>query len=172
MFLFIYWFVYFLYLKKYILKVWKVLILWYKKQELTAAFDQKDPDAFTAAVAEYDSLSRLDAWKTSMLVRCLCVCVSLYCVLLVTHLFHVVNFNDFFLCSCVPRDEWRGRISTRKISLRVVFTVVRIVVYSYRAVIVLFFLLHNGNQHDVLKNVPCTYYFFLWIYAVALLFSL
>lgn len=37
-------------------------------EELTAAFEARDSDAFTTAVAEYDSLTRLDAWKTAMLV--------------------------------------------------------------------------------------------------------
>lgn len=36
---------------------------------LTDALDGGDVDAFTAAVADFDSLTRLDAWKTSLLVR-------------------------------------------------------------------------------------------------------
>ena len=31
--------------------------------------DAGDVDAFTTAVAEFDSLTRLDAWKTALLVR-------------------------------------------------------------------------------------------------------
>jgi alpha-soluble NSF attachment protein len=37
--------------------------------ELAAASEEGDVDAFTTAVAEFDSLTRLDAWKTSMLLR-------------------------------------------------------------------------------------------------------
>jgi len=39
-------------------------------RSLTQAMEEGDSQAFTDAVAEYDSLSRLDAWKTSMLLRC------------------------------------------------------------------------------------------------------
>jgi alpha-soluble NSF attachment protein len=38
-------------------------------QDLTDAVEAGDVDAFTAVVAEFDSLSRLDSWKTTMLVR-------------------------------------------------------------------------------------------------------
>lgn len=38
-------------------------------QTLADALEKGDEEAFTTAVAEYDSLSRLDPWKTSMLVR-------------------------------------------------------------------------------------------------------
>ncbi len=38
-------------------------------QDLTDAVEAGDVEAFTTVVAEYDSLSRLDAWKTTMLVR-------------------------------------------------------------------------------------------------------
>ena len=31
--------------------------------------DSGDVEAFTTAVAEFDSLTRLDAWKTTLLVR-------------------------------------------------------------------------------------------------------
>ena len=37
-------------------------------QALTDAAEAGDSEAFTAAVAEFDSLTRLDAWKTTMLV--------------------------------------------------------------------------------------------------------
>lgn len=36
---------------------------------LVDAMDARDADAFTMAVQEYDSMTRLDAWKTSILVR-------------------------------------------------------------------------------------------------------
>ena len=35
---------------------------------LTAAFVENDVDGFMAAVQEYDSISRLDPWKTELLV--------------------------------------------------------------------------------------------------------
>jgi len=38
-------------------------------QDLTDAVEEGDVDAFTNVIAEYDNLSRLDPWKTSMLVR-------------------------------------------------------------------------------------------------------
>ena len=38
-------------------------------QAVLAAYKDTDPDAFTAAVAEYDSISPLDSWKTTILVR-------------------------------------------------------------------------------------------------------
>lgn len=38
-------------------------------QSLADAMDAGDADAFTTAVAEFDSLTRLDAWKTALLVR-------------------------------------------------------------------------------------------------------
>lgn len=37
-------------------------------QTLADAVENGDEEAFTNAVAEYDSLSRLDPWKTAMLV--------------------------------------------------------------------------------------------------------
>lgn len=36
---------------------------------LVEAMDARDVDAFTVAIQEYDSMTRLDAWKTSILVR-------------------------------------------------------------------------------------------------------
>ncbi|EFN53423.1 hypothetical protein CHLNCDRAFT_53692 [Chlorella variabilis] len=36
---------------------------------LADALDEGDVEAFTTAVADYDSLTRLDAWKTTLLVR-------------------------------------------------------------------------------------------------------
>lgn len=39
-------------------------------RSLAQAMEEGDSQAFTDAVAEYDSLSRLDAWKTTMLLRC------------------------------------------------------------------------------------------------------
>ncbi len=38
-------------------------------QTLADALDEGDVEAFTNAVAEFDSLTRLDAWKTTLLVR-------------------------------------------------------------------------------------------------------
>lgn len=38
-------------------------------ETLADAIEEGDEEAFTTAVAEYDSLSRLDSWKTSMLLR-------------------------------------------------------------------------------------------------------
>jgi hypothetical protein len=37
-------------------------------QGLAEAADAGDVEAFTAAVADFDSLTRLDAWKTTLLV--------------------------------------------------------------------------------------------------------
>lgn len=37
-------------------------------QELVEAADRGDPEAFTDAIVEYDSISKLDQWKTSMLL--------------------------------------------------------------------------------------------------------
>lgn len=37
-------------------------------QDLTDAVEAEDAEAFTNVVAEYDALSRLDPWKTTMLV--------------------------------------------------------------------------------------------------------
>lgn len=37
-------------------------------QALADALDEGDVEAFTTAVADYDSLTRLDAWKTTLLV--------------------------------------------------------------------------------------------------------
>lgn len=36
---------------------------------LTGAFVENDLDGFMAAVQEYDSISRLDPWKTELLVE-------------------------------------------------------------------------------------------------------
>lgn len=36
---------------------------------LADALEARDADAFTAAVQEFDSMTRLDAWKTAILVR-------------------------------------------------------------------------------------------------------
>lgn len=33
------------------------------------AFEAGDQDAFSSAVAEFDSMSRLDGWKTTMLLK-------------------------------------------------------------------------------------------------------
>lgn len=38
-------------------------------QALADAVEAGDAEAFTTAVAEFDSLTRLDAWKTALLVR-------------------------------------------------------------------------------------------------------
>ncbi|GAB4813327.1 hypothetical protein N2152v2_000373 [Parachlorella kessleri] len=38
-------------------------------EDLTDAVEEGDVDAFTNVIAEFDNLSRLDPWKTSMLVR-------------------------------------------------------------------------------------------------------
>ncbi|PIN19705.1 Protein required for fusion of vesicles in vesicular transport, alpha-SNAP [Handroanthus impetiginosus] len=37
--------------------------------DLAAAFDEEDAAKFTAAVKEFDSISRLDAWRTTLLLR-------------------------------------------------------------------------------------------------------
>ncbi|RZC60967.1 hypothetical protein C5167_022729 [Papaver somniferum] len=37
--------------------------------ELAAAMDEEDSGKFTDAVKEYDSMTRLDAWKTTILLR-------------------------------------------------------------------------------------------------------
>jgi alpha-soluble NSF attachment protein len=37
--------------------------------DLSSAAEEGDADAFTGALAEYDSMSRLDPWKTKMLLR-------------------------------------------------------------------------------------------------------
>jgi hypothetical protein len=42
-------------------------VLW--PQALVDAMEAGDVDAFTTAVADFDSLTRLDAWKTTLLVR-------------------------------------------------------------------------------------------------------
>ena len=39
-----------------------------RAQELAGALESGDADAFTAAVAEFDSLTRLDNFKTALLV--------------------------------------------------------------------------------------------------------
>lgn len=36
---------------------------------LIEAFEAADEDAFTGAVAEFDQVTRLDNWKTSMLLK-------------------------------------------------------------------------------------------------------
>ena len=41
-------------------------------QGLAEAADAGDVEAFTAAVADFDSLTRLDAWKTTLLVGAAC----------------------------------------------------------------------------------------------------
>lgn len=38
-------------------------------QELTAALDEGNSQKFADSLAEYDSMSRLDGWKTSLLLR-------------------------------------------------------------------------------------------------------
>lgn len=38
-------------------------------RDLSAAAAARDPDAFTNALAEFDSMTRLDAWKTAVLLR-------------------------------------------------------------------------------------------------------
>ena len=42
---------------------------WRPPQELTAALDEGDSQKFADSLAEYDSMSRLDGWKTSLLLR-------------------------------------------------------------------------------------------------------
>ncbi|KZV22774.1 alpha-soluble NSF attachment protein [Dorcoceras hygrometricum] len=37
--------------------------------DLAAALDEEDVEKFTGAIKEYDSMSRLDAWKTTLLLR-------------------------------------------------------------------------------------------------------
>jgi len=41
----------------------------YVWQTLFAACEENDVDAFTEALRDYDSVSRLDPWHTSMLLR-------------------------------------------------------------------------------------------------------
>lgn len=38
-------------------------------QDITAAYEKRDVEEFTQAVVEYDSISKLDQWKTSILLR-------------------------------------------------------------------------------------------------------
>lgn len=38
-------------------------------QDLADSFESKDMDKFTDAIAEFDSMTRLDQWKTSLLLR-------------------------------------------------------------------------------------------------------
>ena len=38
-------------------------------RSLAAAAAARDPDAFTTALADFDSMTRLDAWKTALLLR-------------------------------------------------------------------------------------------------------
>ncbi len=38
-------------------------------QKLLAAVEEQEVDAYTDAVKEYDSISRLDQWYTTMLLR-------------------------------------------------------------------------------------------------------
>lgn len=38
-------------------------------QDLADAFEAADVEQFTDAIAEFDSMTRLDAWKTTMLLR-------------------------------------------------------------------------------------------------------
>ena len=38
-------------------------------QAILAAYKEMDAEAFTTAVAEYDNVSPLDSWKTTILAR-------------------------------------------------------------------------------------------------------
>jgi alpha-soluble NSF attachment protein len=38
-------------------------------QDLVEAFEAGDPEKYTDAIAEFDSMTRLDAWKTTLLLR-------------------------------------------------------------------------------------------------------
>jgi alpha-soluble NSF attachment protein len=38
-------------------------------ESIIAAYEAYDVEAFTNAVVEFDSISKLDAWKTSILLR-------------------------------------------------------------------------------------------------------
>jgi alpha-soluble NSF attachment protein len=38
-------------------------------QDLVEAYEAGDPEKFTDAIAEFDSMTRLDAWKTALLLR-------------------------------------------------------------------------------------------------------
>ena len=40
-----------------------------ENQDLADAGEAGDTDKFTDVIAEYDSMTRLDAWKTSLLLR-------------------------------------------------------------------------------------------------------
>jgi alpha-soluble NSF attachment protein len=37
--------------------------------DLTAAYEQGDAEKFTVAVQEYDSMTKLDTWKTTLLLK-------------------------------------------------------------------------------------------------------
>jgi len=38
-------------------------------EQINVAYENLDVEAFTSAVVEYDQISKLDAWKTSMLLK-------------------------------------------------------------------------------------------------------
>ncbi len=38
-------------------------------QDLVEAFEAGDAERYTDAIADYDSMTRLDAWKTTLLLR-------------------------------------------------------------------------------------------------------
>lgn len=48
-----------------------VCIIWERcaLQDLVEAFEAGDAERYTDAIAEYDSMTRLDAWKTTLLLR-------------------------------------------------------------------------------------------------------
>ena len=43
--------------------------MFYLHQKLLAAIEEQNADAFSEAVKEYDSISRLDKWYTTILLR-------------------------------------------------------------------------------------------------------
>jgi alpha-soluble NSF attachment protein len=50
-------------------------------QDLLAAFEEEDVEKYTNVVAEYDNMTRLDAWYTTMLLRIkkqLAVCCAMH----------------------------------------------------------------------------------------------
>ncbi|KAL5991776.1 Alpha-soluble NSF attachment protein 2 [Asimina triloba] len=44
----------------------EIFFLW---QDLAAAIDEEDIEKFTNVVKEFDSMTRLDHWKTTLLLR-------------------------------------------------------------------------------------------------------
>lgn len=51
------------------MKVFKYLLYNFSSQVLIEKLEEQDVDGFTEAVKEYDSISRLDQWYTTILLR-------------------------------------------------------------------------------------------------------